>query len=90
MCATNRKQDLDAAVLSRFDLILSYDLPDKDTRMDIFKRYAKQFSPSSYDRLADAAEGLSCREIKEACEQVLVLISIRTLNVIYILMESMN
>jgi len=70
VCATNRKQDLDAAVLSRFDLILTYDLPDKDTRVEIFKRYAKQFSSSvSYERLADAADGLSCREIKEACEQ---------------------
>ena len=73
--ATNRKQDLDAALLSRFDMVLTYDLPNKDTRAAIFKRYAKQFAQQhdggeEYGVLAEASAGLSCRGIKEVCEQV--------------------
>eukprot|EP01036_Dinobryon_divergens_P030795 gene30795-40094_t len=72
--ATNRKQDLDAALLSRFDMVLTYDLPNKDTRAAIFKRYAKQFAQQhdgdeEYGVLAEASAGLSCRGIKEVCEQ---------------------
>lgn len=76
ICTTNRKQDLDKALISRFDLIIPYDLPDHNTRMEIFRRYAKQFTASNistaespYQLLAKASEGLSCRDLKEACEQ---------------------
>jgi ATP-dependent 26S proteasome regulatory subunit len=41
ICATNRKQDLDAAMLSRIDLSIKFSLPDKHSRAAIFKRYAK-------------------------------------------------
>jgi ATP-dependent 26S proteasome regulatory subunit len=44
ICATNRKQDLDAAMLSRIDLSIKFSLPDKHSRAAIFKRYAKQMS----------------------------------------------
>lgn len=72
VCVTNRKSDLDSAMLSRFDVVIRYDLPDKKTRIAVIKRYAKQFT---YDEavlsaLADASAQLSCRDIKEACEQV--------------------
>eukprot|EP01039_Chlorochromonas_danica_P003010 gene3010-3284_t len=85
ICTTNRKTDLDPALLSRFDLTISYSLPDFVTRQEIFKRYAKQFLTKSqqprqggpgqeqqediYSTLAEASEGLSCRDIKEACQQ---------------------
>jgi SpoVK/Ycf46/Vps4 family AAA+-type ATPase len=89
MCATNRKEDLDKALLSRFDLMIKYDLPDLDTRKEIFYRYAKHFNDftttsgsgkkggvktgdkktTTYETLANLSEGLSCRDIKEACEQ---------------------
>jgi hypothetical protein len=36
--ATNRKGDLDAALLSRFDTSIFYPLPDLDTRQAILKR----------------------------------------------------
>lgn len=73
ICATNRPQDLDSAMLSRFDLTISYPLPDMDTRIAIFSRYARQFlvdsrSKLQLERLAHASAGLSCREIKEICE----------------------
>ena len=32
--ATNRKQDLDAALLSRFSAIITFDLPDQDCRCE--------------------------------------------------------
>lgn len=75
ICATNRKEDLDSALLSRFDLMIKYDLPDKNTRSELFKRYAKQFqldkkaTKDAYDILSNISDGLSCRDIKEACEQ---------------------
>lgn len=36
--ATNRKQDLDAALISRFDTSIRYQLPDAETRQAILKR----------------------------------------------------
>ena len=71
VCATNRKQDLDAALLSRFDLSIHYDLPNPAARLAIIKRYAKQFTSSaaSLQQLVDESGQMSCRDIKEACEQ---------------------
>lgn len=70
VCATNRKQDLDAALLSRFDLSIHYDLPDPAARLAIIKRYAKQFTNNtdSLKQMVEASNQLSCRDIKEACE----------------------
>ena len=70
LCATNRKQDLDAALLSRFDLSIRYDLPSIEARVAILKRYAKQFSTQkeTLHKLAESMEGFSCREMKEVCE----------------------
>ena len=36
--ATNRKKDLDAALISRFDTSIRYKLPDYETRQAILKR----------------------------------------------------
>lgn len=44
ICATNRKKDLDPALISRLDLSIKFDLPDERTRSLIFQRYAKQLS----------------------------------------------
>lgn len=41
ICATNRKKDLDPALISRTDLSIRFELPDPSTRAQIFKRYAK-------------------------------------------------
>jgi ATP-dependent 26S proteasome regulatory subunit len=41
ICATNRKQDLDPAMLSRIDLSIPFNLPDLLSRSAIFRRYAK-------------------------------------------------
>ncbi|CAH0477100.1 unnamed protein product [Peronospora belbahrii] len=68
VCATNRKQDLDAALISRFDLSIRYDLPDEKTRRAVFARYAKQLSDEDLRQLAAVSPQLSCRDIKEICE----------------------
>jgi len=42
ICATNRKKDLDPALISRTDMSIRFELPDEKTRAQIFSRYAKQ------------------------------------------------
>jgi ATP-dependent 26S proteasome regulatory subunit len=44
VAATNRKQDLDAAMLSRCDAIVKFDLPNPECRAAILKLYAAQLS----------------------------------------------
>ncbi|TMW68652.1 hypothetical protein Poli38472_006120 [Pythium oligandrum] len=68
ICATNRKQDLDSALISRFDLCIRYELPNESTRHAVFARYAKQLNSNELAQLASVASGLSCRDIKEICE----------------------
>ncbi len=82
VCATNRKQDLDPALISRFDLSVKYSLPDKVARSAIFERYAKQFkgNDKALNAISDESEGLSCRDIKEACEQAERQLATRKIN----------
>ncbi|KAK8799912.1 hypothetical protein WA588_002733 [Blastocystis sp. NMH] len=68
ICATNRKQDLDAALLSRFDLQLHFGLPDVAARKAIFGRYAKQLSDTELQQLAELSDGMSGRDIRDSCE----------------------
>ena len=51
ICATNRKKDLDPALISRIDLSIRFELPDDSTRAKIFQRYAKQLSNSELEQL---------------------------------------
>lgn len=67
--ATNRKQDLDAALLSRFDIILTFGLPDAHCRALILGKYAKQLNEKSLTFLADMCEGMSGRDLRDICEQ---------------------
>lgn len=69
VCATNRKQDLDRALLSRFDVCIKYDLPDMETRKAIFKRYAKHLGRIALRELANGSANLSSRDIKDICER---------------------
>ena len=52
ICATNRKQDLDPAMLSRIDLSINFALPDKQSRAAIFSRYAKHLTNEERLKLA--------------------------------------
>ena len=63
ICATNRKKDLDPALVSRLDLAVRFELPDQKTRSLIFQRYAKQLSSEDLTKLGELAEHLSGRDI---------------------------
>ncbi|KAH0985941.1 hypothetical protein GBA52_013118 [Prunus armeniaca] len=69
IAATNRKQDLDPAMISRFDSIITFDLPDQRNRKEIAAQYAKHLTESELDELATATEGMSGRDIRDVCQQ---------------------
>jgi ATPase family associated with various cellular activities (AAA) len=68
ICATNRKADLDLAMLSRIDLSVQFELPDINSRSAIFKRYAKHLSDSERGSLAQMSTGFSGRNIADICK----------------------
>ncbi|CAK66823.1 unnamed protein product (macronuclear) [Paramecium tetraurelia] len=68
ICATNRKQDLDAAMLSRIDLSVKFDLPDNQARQEIFQRYAKHLTDKERDILSQLSNGMSGRNISDICK----------------------
>eukprot|EP00937_MAST-01D_sp_MAST-1D-sp2_P002002 g2002.t1 len=68
ICATNRRSDLDAAMLSRFSMTIRFELPDERTRALVFARHARHLDPAQLAELARRSAGRSSREIKEVCE----------------------
>jgi len=68
VCATNRREDLDAALLSRFDLTLTFGLPDAPARAAILALYARHLGAPARARLAAMSAGCSGRDLKEACQ----------------------
>eukprot|EP00472_Partenskyella_glossopodia_P013242 CAMPEP_0197528198 /NCGR_PEP_ID=MMETSP1318-20131121/24235_1 /TAXON_ID=552666 /ORGANISM="Partenskyella glossopodia, Strain RCC365" /LENGTH=386 /DNA_ID=CAMNT_0043083191 /DNA_START=309 /DNA_END=1469 /DNA_ORIENTATION=- len=65
--ATNRKSDLDEALLSRFDVSIAFPMPNIGERKEIFRLFAKQLSESDLDKLAESASGLTGRDIRDVC-----------------------
>ena len=68
ICASNRKQDLDPALISRLDMSIRFELPEAETRSQIFERYAKQLSAQDLKKLGEMAEYLSGRDIHDICK----------------------
>uniref|UniRef100_A0A7S3AN18 ATPase AAA-type core domain-containing protein n=1 Tax=Haptolina ericina TaxID=156174 RepID=A0A7S3AN18_9EUKA len=68
IAATNRPEDLDAALLSRFELSISFPLPDTAIRREIVSLYARHLSKSDVEALAKASDGASGRDIRDICE----------------------
>ena len=68
ICATNRKEDLDAAMLSRLDLSVKFELPDKLSREAIFYRYAKHLTDDERKKLSEESQGMSGRNISDICK----------------------
>ena len=66
--ATNRAQDLDPALFSRFDHVISFPLPNQVERSAIYAGYAHQLTPEDLNNLAAASDGLSGRNIQDICE----------------------
>ena len=67
--ASNRPQDLDKALLSRFDVRVRFDLPDEDARAGIFNLYARHLArrPGDREAFARLSDGLSGRAILDVC-----------------------
>ncbi len=68
ICATNRKKDLDPALVSRLDISVRFELPDAHTRGLIFQRYAKQLKAEELKELGEMSEELSGRDIADICK----------------------
>jgi len=68
--ATNRKEDLDPALLSRFDLVIRFSLPDSQDRVQMLGGFAKQLSDEEKREVAQKLEGVSGRGIKDFCDSV--------------------
>ncbi len=66
--ATNRAEDLDHALLSRFDQILRFPLPNEQERSSIFQSYAAHLSAEALGILGRESDGLSGRTIQDICE----------------------
>ncbi|MCS7205426.1 MAG: ATP-binding protein [Leptospiraceae bacterium] len=66
--ATNRAGDLDHALLSRFDVIIHFPLPDASERYKIFRKYIKHLKNEEVIELAKISQGFSGRNIKDVCE----------------------
>ncbi|RLM80973.1 katanin p60 ATPase-containing subunit A-like 1 isoform X1 [Panicum miliaceum] len=69
IAATNRKEDLDPALISRFDSIICFGLPDQQTRMEIAAQYAKHLTKSELLQFSSATEEMSGRDIRDVCQQ---------------------
>ncbi|KAK9267500.1 hypothetical protein L1049_009928 [Liquidambar formosana] len=69
IAATNRKQDLDPALISRFDSLITFGLPDQQNRQEIAAQYAKHLTKSELAEFATATEGMSGRDIRDVCLQ---------------------
>ena len=66
--ATNRVQDIDAALRSRFDVAIPFDLPALETRACIVENFTRHLSQAQQVQLAKSMEGFSGRNVKEVCE----------------------
>ena len=69
LAATNHKEDLDAAFVSRFDVVVSFPLPDAATRVAMLRLYAKQLKEAELRELARLTCGFSGRELLDVCEE---------------------
>lgn len=67
--ATNRKQDLDPALLSRFDTSITFGLPSEACRAQILGKYARHLSKVELGTLARATPGMAGRDLRDSCEQ---------------------
>ena len=67
IAATNRKQDLDPALLRRFDATIHFPLPNERERTAIYGLYAKHLGESELEQLAKKSDDFSGSDIKTMC-----------------------
>jgi SpoVK/Ycf46/Vps4 family AAA+-type ATPase len=68
--ATNRKQDLDHALLSRFEKSIFFPLPNESERAQILKNYAMHLTEGELANLSKYLVDFSGRNIKDFCDTV--------------------
>jgi hypothetical protein len=68
--ATNRKKDLDPALLSRFDRKIFFPLPNEKERAQILEGYAMHLKEADRLRISLKLEGASGRNLKDFCDYV--------------------
>lgn len=68
IAATNRRQDLDPALLSRFNISLTFPLPEEPARREIFELYAMHLTETELAELARQTPGMSGRDILDICQ----------------------
>ena len=67
--ATNRMNDLDPALLSRFDQIIKFPYPNIEERAAIFSNYATHLTDDECSHLGLKSVNVTGRNIKDICEQ---------------------
>jgi hypothetical protein len=65
--ATNRMNDLDHALISRFNRTINFPIPNQEERKAIFKHYAKHLGEEELFELARETEKKSGRDIEDIC-----------------------
>jgi ATP-dependent 26S proteasome regulatory subunit len=70
MGATNRKVDLDSALVSRFDKSIYFPLPNTNERAAILSGYAMHLDDGLRRNIAEKLEGYSGRKLKDFCDTV--------------------
>lgn len=65
--ATNRSQDIDSALLSRFDTILEFNEPAEEDIRELLSFYARQLPQADNEKLTKQMAGLSVRAIRDVC-----------------------
>ncbi|PJZ64129.1 ATP-binding protein [Leptospira wolffii] len=68
--ATNRKQDLDKALVSRFDRSVYFPLPNVRERAAILGNYAKHLTESERTTISERLESASGRDLRDFCDFV--------------------
>lgn len=67
--ATNRKQDLDSALISRFDTIIEFPYPAVQDIKEILMLFATHLEEKDMQYLSEKMSGFSPREIKDAVKK---------------------
>ncbi len=65
--ATNRAEDLDRALVSRFNRVVRFDLPNSQERLEIFRLYAGHLAKEHLEALAENSQGKSGRDLEDIC-----------------------
>ena len=68
LAATNRPEDLDPALRSRFALTVPFPLPSEQERASILAEYARHLPESGREVLAKGSPGMSGRDLRAVCE----------------------